>query len=68
MKATKKSEHVNLSDKLSVTTEELQELLSLGRQSTVEIGNAAGAKVQIGNKRVIWNVNKIKNYLNEIST
>jgi hypothetical protein len=62
----KKSPQLDLSVKLAVTTEELQELLSLGRQSAVQIGLEAGAKITVG-KRVIWNKEKIREYLNRIS-
>lgn len=66
MRATKKSPQSDLSVKLAVTTEELQELLSLGRQSAVQIGLEAGAKITVG-KRVIWNKEKVKEYLYQIS-
>ncbi len=66
MRAMKKSPQLDLSVKLAVTTEELQELLSLGRQSAVQIGLEAGAKITVG-KRVIWNKEKIREYLNRIS-
>jgi hypothetical protein len=66
MRATKKLPQSDLSVKLAVTTEELQELLSLGRQSAVQIGLEAGAKITVG-KRVIWNKEKVKEYLYQIS-
>lgn len=66
MRATKKSSQPDLSVKLAVTTEELQELLSLGRQSAVQIGLEAGAKITVG-KRVIWNKEKVREYLYQIS-
>lgn len=53
--------------RLAVTTEDLQILLSCGRKSAVDIGEMAEAKIQIG-RRVFWNVEKIKTYLNYISS
>lgn len=53
-------------ERLAVTTEELQALLGCGRKTCVEIGEEAGARVQWG-KRVLWNVNKVKVYLDLIS-
>ena len=53
--------------RLAVTTEDLQMLLSCGRKSAIDIGELAEAKIQIG-RRVFWNVEKIKTYLNLISS
>ena len=52
--------------RLTVTTDELQALLGCGRKSAVDIGELAEAKIQLG-KRVLWNVEKVKIYLNLIS-
>lgn len=49
-----------------VDTEGLQEVLCSGRATAVRIGTDAGARVQTG-KRVFWNVEKIRKYVNEIS-
>ena len=49
-----------------VDTEGLQELLSSGRSAALEIGTAAGARVQVG-RRVFWNVSKVKQYIDRIS-
>ena len=66
MNATKKTDQISNYQKITVTTDELQELLSCGRKSAVDIGELAEARVQIG-KRVLWNVEKIKIYINIIS-
>ena len=50
----------------AVDTEKLQRLLTSGRKTAVEIGTAAGARIQVG-RRVLWNVQKIQDYLNKIS-
>lgn len=52
--------------KIAVTTDELQHLLSCGRDSATQIGESAEARIQIG-RRVLWNVDKIKEYINLIS-
>ncbi len=41
-------------------------MLSCGRVSAVEIGTAAGARIQVG-RRVLWNVKKVQQYLDAIS-
>lgn len=51
---------------LAVDTAGLQSLLSAGYPTAVEIGTAAGAKICVG-RRVLWNVSKVKKYLDEIS-
>ena len=51
---------------LAVDTVGLQEILGSGRKTAVNIGTAAGAKIYVG-RRVLWNVGKIKKYLDEIS-
>lgn len=64
MRATKKN--TPSTNNLTVSTEGLQSLLNSGRNTAVEIGMAAGAKVVIG-RRVLWNVSKIQKYLDCIS-
>jgi len=66
MIATKKFSNVDTNDKIAITTEELQSMLSCGRSSAVQIGQMAEARIQIG-KRVFWNVKKIKEYIDLIS-
>lgn len=52
--------------KFALSTPELMKALSCGRSTAVKIGTAAGARVQFG-KRVLWNTEKIKAYLDSIS-
>ena len=66
MRATNKSGDLAPEKKLAVDTNELQEMLGCGRFTACEIGTQAGARMQLG-KRVLWNVAKIKAYLNCIS-
>ena len=63
MIAATKKEETRVCDKLAVDTSELQVLLSCGRHTAEKIGIEAKARIQIG-KRVLWNVEKLKSYLN----
>ena len=49
-------------EKLLVTTKELQGLLSCGYHTAQAIGTSAGARVQIG-RSVRWRIQDIKEYL-----
>ncbi len=64
MNATRKTELNN--QRKTVDTFELQSMLGCGRKGAVDIGTAAGARVQIG-RRVFWNVKKVQQYLDAIS-
>ena len=64
MNATKKTGEIG--EKKMVDTAGLQEMLSCGRKTAVEIGMAAGARVSIG-RRVLWHVGKIQKHLDAIS-
>lgn len=55
-----------IKQKQAVDTIGLQEMLSSGRKTAVDIGTAAGAKIQVG-RRIFWNVNKVQKYLDSIS-
>ncbi|MGN8739177.1 hypothetical protein [Bilifractor sp. HCP3S3_D3] len=56
----------DITQKLTVDTNELRGLLSCGRATAVKIGTEAGARIQFGH-RVLWNTEKIRAYLNSIS-
>lgn len=56
----------DITQKLTVDTNELRGLLSCGRVTAVKIGTEAGARIQFGH-RVLWNTEKIRAYLNSIS-
>ena len=66
MRATKKFDDQQDIEKLTRTTDRLQAMLGCGRKSAVQIGDLAGARIQLG-KRVLWNVNKVKDYVNRVS-
>lgn len=51
---------------MTADTLHLMEMLQVGRATAVQIGTEAEARIQIG-RRVLWNVEKIREYLNEIS-
>lgn len=51
---------------LTVDTETLSGMLSCGLSTTRKIGEQAGAKIVIG-RRVLYSVEKIKEYLDNIS-
>ena len=55
-----------INKRLTIDTAELIRVLSCGRQTAVEIGKQAGAEIRFG-KRQLWNVEKIKKYLDAIS-
>ena len=63
MRATKQFNNVDTQSKITINTDELQAMLSCGRYSAIQIGEA---RIQIG-KRIFWNVEKIKSYINSIS-
>lgn len=66
MNGTTKFSLRNHASRLTVTTDELQSLLGCGRKSAVDIGEMAEARIQLG-KRVLWNIEKVRIYLNLIS-
>ena len=67
MQKTAISTNVKLSEKMALTTEDLQAVLSCGLAAAVEIGMRAEARIQLG-KRVLWNADKVRNYLNCIAS
>ena len=66
MRATKKFDDQQDIEKLTITTDRLQAMLGCGRKSAVQIGDLAGARIQLG-KRVLWNVGKVRDYVNRVS-
>lgn len=66
MRATNKNQDMHVIDRRAVDTAELQQLLCCGRQTAQQIGEDAEAKIRVG-RRVLWNVQRIQNYLNAIS-
>lgn len=66
MNKTKTTKEVKACDKVLVTTEALQELLSCGRSTAVAIGEDSHARVEKG-RRVLWSVSKVKEYIEIIA-
>lgn len=58
---------LDYSVKILINTTELQALLSCGRASAVKLGMEAQARVEVG-KRVLWNLQKVQQYLLQCST
>jgi len=50
-------------NKLLVDTNDLKLMLGCGRTTAVSIGIAAGAKISI-NRRVLWSIELVKEYIN----
>lgn len=67
MRATSKNENIKNLDKICVDTNELMSLLSCGRVTAIQIGEQAGARIEIG-KRLLWNISKVQKYLDTIAT
>ena len=63
MNATRKT---TTPKKITVTTDELREMLGCGRESAVRLGESAEARVKIG-RRVLWNLSKIQSYIDNMS-
>ncbi len=66
MRKTTKTNEALPFGKSAVDTNELQQMLSCGRVTAVQIGTNASARIQIG-KRVLWNVRRVNAYLDSIS-
>ena len=62
----KKTNKVRNEQAILLDTAELAASLCAGRTSAIKVGTAAGARVQIG-RRVLWNLNKVRAYLDSIS-
>lgn len=66
MRTTKTNGEARNIDKICVTTDDLQDLLDCGRVTAVQIGEQAGARIEIG-KRLLWNVSKIQLYIDMLA-
>ncbi len=58
--------NLDIAQKILINTQELQSLLSCGYATAVKIGTDAQARVKVG-KRVLWNRNKIEEYIGNIT-
>lgn len=66
MRATTQFPEATKRERIAVNTKELQAMLGCGRKTAVDIGEQAGAKIQIG-RRVLWNPIVVKEYIAQIS-
>lgn len=57
---------VDTDKRVTVNTETLAGLFDCGRATAVKIGDAAGARITFG-RRVLWNMDKVREYLAEVS-
>ena len=52
---------------ITVTTDELAQMLSCGVAKAKRIGEESGAKVDSGDRCVLWCVEKVREYIYEIA-
>lgn len=62
----RKTSVIESDNKITVDIIGLQGMLSLGKASSNQIGEDAGAVIRIG-KRKLYNVEKVKAYMNRLS-
>lgn len=65
MRATRKQK-IPLSSMVAVSANTLAGILDCGRATAVKIGTDANARIQVG-KRVLYNVEKIRRYLDSLA-
>lgn len=53
-------------NKIAIDINELQTMLSIGKNSAIDLGEKAGAVIRIG-RRKLYNVKKIENYIDSIT-
>lgn len=58
----KKRKDLTTPTKLYVGVDELQAMLSIGRNSALIVGEKANARVKVG-RRTLYNVEKVKEYM-----
>lgn len=62
----RKTKTAETSNKVSVNAETLAKILDCGKPTAMKVGEAAGARIQIG-KRVLYKVDKIEQYLDSLT-
>lgn len=62
----RKTKTAETSNKVSVNAETLAKILDCGKPTAMKVGEAAGARIQIG-KRVLYKVDKIERYLDSLT-
>lgn len=66
MRATRKYDELRLTDKMALSATDLMQMLSCGRATAEKIGEAAGARIKVG-RRVLYNAERIRNYLERVA-
>lgn len=61
-----KTKRTEVTEKILVDVEGLQELLSIGRRTADKVGEEAGAVVRIG-RRKLYNVAKVAAYMDKLT-
>ena len=56
-----------INDKLAITLDTLASSMDCGKATAAKIGNAAGARIQVG-RRVLFSVPKVQRYLEQLSS
>lgn len=56
----------DIEQRLAVSSDKLALMIGCGKKSAIQIGMKAKARIHIG-RRVLWNVNKIQEYLDSVS-
>ncbi len=62
----RKTRNIETERKLTVDIRELQGMLSVGQQSAAAIGEAAGAVVRVG-RRKLYRVDRVEAYINQLT-
>ncbi len=62
----RKTRNIETDKKLTVDIRELQGMLSVGQQSAAAIGEAAGAVVRIG-RRKLYRVDRVEAYIRQLT-
>ena len=66
MRKTNSESSFKLENAITLDAENLARYLSCGRVTAAKIGNAAHARIQIG-RRVLYNLQKVRDYIDGIS-
>lgn len=60
------TEPLEFNDRIALDSFALAQALGCGKPMAIRIGSEAHARIQIGS-RVLWNIKKVQEYLEEIS-
>ena len=57
----------NNAERITVDVKSLQEMLNLGKNKAMEIGNKSGAVIHLSSRRTLYSVEKIKKYMESLT-